>query len=346
MSYRLVIIVFSLFLAGVSLANIVPNSVTDHHVHVACFGYGSDCFLAEQIKKSWRFLFYQNIFDFTEEEAKEHGDPYIFKKLSKKIDESKYVGQVFVLAIDQVYKKDGEADRSQTEFYVPNDFVAAGAAKYDNVLFGASVHPYRRDALRELERVKAKGAQLVKLLPAIQRFKINAPNLQQYYLKLKELDLPLLIHVDDENSFSQEAQQFSQPAQLEFPLKLGVKVIAAHAASNGERDKGSTFEILLELAERYPNLSADVSALTIAVTRKGHLNKVVKKWKPERLFYGSDYPLSSQWLSSPLFYILELGFTKAWKLAQISNEWDRDIELKLALGMSAKVFKTKLNPSP
>jgi len=43
---------------------------------------------------------------------------------------------------------------------VPNEFVAEMAARHTNLLFGASVNPYRRDALARLEWAKAHGAVL------------------------------------------------------------------------------------------------------------------------------------------------------------------------------------------
>ncbi|MCB0420526.1 MAG: amidohydrolase family protein [Bdellovibrionales bacterium] len=320
------------------------KSVIDHHLHVACFGYQSKCYLGSRARENWRFWFYQKIFDFSESEAKRHGDGYIFDKLAARIKKSKYLKKAVVLAMDQVYTKEGVVDKDHTEFYVPNEFVAEHARRLPEFEFAASVHPYRPDALEALVTAREMGAVYVKLLPAIQRFFINDSSLKDYYHKLVELDLPLLIHVDDESSFSQESQQFSEPAHLEFPLSLGVTVIVAHAASNGERDGRPTREIVLELAKRYPQLIADVSALTIFTTRKGHLQQIVNSWSADRLFYGSDFPLTTNLLSSPWYYLFTLGFQKTWEIAQISNLWDRDIALKRALGLPVTVFHQSLVP--
>lgn len=333
------------FFSGLSAQGLTKSSqktVIDHHVHVACFGYQSDCYLSSKVQDNWRFWFYQKIFDFWVDEAKKHGDGFIFDKLSAKVKASKYVKEAVVLALDEVYSIKGERQKDKTEFYVPNDFVYKNTQRLPNLAFAASVHPYRKDALAELERVKKMNARYIKLLPAIQRFFINDPSLVPYYKKLVELKLPLLIHVDDENSFSQESKQYSEPAHLELPLSLGVDVIAAHAGSHGERNGKSTREIVVELAKKYPNLLADISALTIFATRKGHIKQVAKVWQPERLLYGSDYPLSTPLLTSPWFYVFDIGFSKAWEISRISNLWDMDIELKLALGMPKEVLKSRI----
>ena len=50
----------------------------------------------------------------------------------------------------------GNLDPARTEFYVPNEFVAALAARHTNLLFGASINPYRPDALARLDRAAGR----------------------------------------------------------------------------------------------------------------------------------------------------------------------------------------------
>ena len=45
----------------------------------------------------------------------------------------------------------GELDKSRTEIYVPNEFIAKETAKTTNLLFGASINPLRHDALARLD---------------------------------------------------------------------------------------------------------------------------------------------------------------------------------------------------
>ncbi len=311
----------------------------DSHAHIASFGYESDCYVSEKMKESYKFYGYQYLFGLSEKKAMQKGDAYLFDVLNEQIIDSEWVKQIVLLAMDQVYNKKGEVQKDKTEFYIPNDYIAKNIKKYSTFLLGASVHPFRKDALKALEKVKLQGAVLVKLLPAIQKFQPDDPQIKDYYLKLKELDLPLLIHVDDEKAFSKSHVQYTDPSTLEFPLKLGVTVICAHAASMGHKNEKNNFQTFLTLAKKYKNLYADISGLMIKKTRFGHLKKVLAdKELHSRLIYGSDFPLSSQIMSSPFYYREELGFFNALGMTLTSNTWDRNIELKKAMGTPESIF--------
>ncbi|MDB2426038.1 amidohydrolase family protein [bacterium] len=323
-----------------------PDSNTgyiDHHVHVACYGYQTDCYFSKEIRDSFKFRVYQHMFDFSEKEAKRYGDAEIFKKLERNIIMSKYIKQAVVLAMDEVYEISGKKRKDLTVFYVPNEFVAKETSKRPNLLFGASVHPYRPDALAQLEKVKADGAYLVKLLPAIQRFKANDPGLIPYYQKLIALNLPLLIHVDDESSFGEDHPEYSNPQFLELPLSLGVKVVAAHAGARGERNGKTNFQAVLELAQKYKNLFVDISAMSVTLTRNGQLVKILKaKELQGRIVYGSDWPLSHGLTSSPYYHVPHIGFKKAYEISKINNLWDRDVRLKKAYGAPESAFTNSI----
>lgn len=336
MRLKQVLLLFSFIYSVTSQAGYIDN-----HVHVACLGYQSNCYIADSLKNSYKFTIYQKMFGFKESEAKQMGDAIIFERLHKQVKESKLVDQVVVLALDQVYLANGDVDKKNTQIYVPNDFVSDNVKRYETFLFGASVHPYRKDALQALTEVKTEGAVLVKLIPSIQNFDPSDKRLTPYYKKLKELGLPLLIHMDDENSFAHDAKEFSGPLKLKLALDQGVTVICAHAASNGNSTtEGSYYESLTQMLSQYPHLYADVSGLLIFKTRFAHIQKVIQdpRWK-DRLIYGSDWPLSHTLLSSPLYYVFQLGFIKSFQLAQVDNLWDRDVLVKKAFGLENEVFK-------
>lgn len=61
-------------------------------------------------------------------------------------------GRCALLAFDHHYTDDGEVDLEHSEFYVPNDYVWDLWQKYpDCFLPTCSVHPYRKDARKELK---------------------------------------------------------------------------------------------------------------------------------------------------------------------------------------------------
>jgi uncharacterized protein len=58
-----------------------------------------------------------------------------------------------ILAFDKHYDIDGEENHERTEFYTPNLYVWKLTNEFQDFLLPVvSVHPYRRDALEELEK--------------------------------------------------------------------------------------------------------------------------------------------------------------------------------------------------
>ena len=84
----------------------------------------------------------------------------------------------------------------------------------------------------------------------------------------------------------------------------------------------------------FPNLYADVSALT-QLNRIGHLPRLLCHGELHgRLLYGTDMPLIKTGITSPWYYVYRLSPGTVRRLAAIANPWDQDVELKLALGMT------------
>jgi predicted TIM-barrel fold metal-dependent hydrolase len=249
--------------------------------------------------------------------------------------------QVVLLAFDEIYQKDGSLDETRCRFFVPNDFTHSVCAKRpDRFLFGASVHPYRRDALDELDRVKSMGAVLVKLLPNSHGFDPADPSLLPYYEKLRALELPLLVHGGFEHTIPALDQSFGDPLRLRPALETGCKVIVAHAGSAGRFHRQETIGGFLKLLDAYPNCFGDTAALT-NVWRTQYLKPLLcpelleKKYKVKiespfsRLVHGSDFPV-------PII-ALAFGFKQARlarsRLGDSRNALQLDIELKRARGV-------------
>jgi len=142
--------------------------IIDWHVHVAGMGFGgSGNFINEEMRDNFRFDFFLSWMDVTEDELEEYGDQILVKKLSDKIIRSKYVDQAVVLALDGVIdEKTKTLDRNKTQVYVSNEFVATQTAKYQSLLFGASINPNRENSLELLEEVYQQGAVLIKWIPS------------------------------------------------------------------------------------------------------------------------------------------------------------------------------------
>ena len=321
----------------------VPAGILDMHCHIAGIGAGgSGCFVSPKLRNNWRFNIYLHSFGVSRKELLAQGDRLVADRISESLAKSKYVNRAVLLALDGVIGADGQLDTNRTEVYVPDEFVAAMAAQHTNLLFGASVNPYRPDALERLEWAKAHGAVLVKWIPPIMEIDPGDPKLIPFYKKMAELNLPLLSHTGKEKSFSRADEQFGDPEKLRLPLSLGVTVIAAHAASvekyQGERGP----DRLARLMREYPNLYTDISALT-QINRAGCLKEALTK--PEfsgRLVYGTDYPLINTPLVSP-WYSLRLSFREKWSIWRTKNPWDRDVLMKHDLGIPTDTFASPAN---
>ena len=316
------------------------GAIIDVHTHVAGLGlHGSGCAVSPHLKDSYKFSIYLRAFSTDREELARDGDAVVAERLATKLRASTRVSQSVVLALDGFVDAAGDLDLERTEVMVPNEFVARETAHHEELLFGCSVHPNRKDAVDQLRRWKAEGAVLVKWLPSIQGIDPADPRHAAYYDACVELGLPILTHTGDEHSFTRADNGLADPLKLRAPLERGVTVIAAHVATIGETDGQDNFDRLLGLVDEFPNLYADISSLT-QINKLGHLARVLRepRWL-DRLVYGSDYPLTETPLVSPYLFPLNLTLQNMWELARIENVFDRDVALKRALGVPAAVFE-------
>ena len=309
------------------------------HVHAAGIGAGgSGVFVGAEMARSLRLPIYLRAFGVTRAELEEHGDRLVVDRISQRVGASKRVRKAVVLALDGVADAAGNLDRSATQIYVPNGFVASVASEYGNLCFGASVNPYRHDAIERLEQAKAAGAVLVKWIPNIMHIDPADESLRPFYAKLIELRLPLLSHAGDERSFASAIDGFGDPRRLQLPLSMGVTVIAAHIATTGQNDGTDNFERLLPMFDSYPNLYADISSLT-QINKRNYLKRALAvPGLDGRLLYGTDWPLQFFPLVSPYYHVDHIGWSAAKAVAAIDNAWDRDVALKAAFGVPKHVF--------
>ena len=311
----------------------------DLHCHTAGIGAGgSGCFVSRELEQSYKFGIYLKAFGVTREELAQQGDALIIRRISEQLAGSARVGAAILLALDGVVNDAGELDREHTQVYVPNEFVAAETAKFTNLLWGASINPYRKDALSRLDWAAAHGAKLVKWIPSTMHIDPADERLAPFYRRLVELRLPLLCHAGQERSFMDARDELADPVRLELPLKLGVTVIAAHIASTGASFGERDTDRLARMMAAHTNLYSEISSLTQG-NKLGYLREALTR--PEfrgRLLYGTDFPLINTALVSPWLYPLNLTRARMAALARIQNPWDRDVELKRALGVPQEVF--------
>jgi uncharacterized protein len=320
------------------------KDIIDIHCHTAGIGAGDGgCFVSPALMRSWKYRIYLRAFGVTEKDLRREGDGLILQRISEKLGQSRRVASAVILAMDGVVGEDGELNRMSTEIFIPNEFIAAQVGRYPNLLFGASINPLRRDAVERLEQAAGWGAVLLKWLPSIQHIDPADRRLIPFYLKLIELGLPLLTHTGEENSFTWTRDELGDPERLRLPLSLGVSVIAAHAASNGKNQGENNHDRFLRLCSEFPNLYADISALT-QLNRLGHLQRLLKHADLHgRLLYGTDMPLLQTAIVNPYAFASRVSPRRLLAIARLANPWDQDVALKEALGVPQGVFQQARN---
>jgi mannonate dehydratase len=216
--------------------------------------------------------------------------------------------KLMLLAFDYAVDESGVELAQRTTVAIPDEYARRVAAAHrERFEWIASIHPYRADAVSRLERAKAQGARAVKWLPPAMGMDLAHPKCVPFYDALRRVDMPLLIHVGEEQAVPGVGRNdLGNPLKLRHPLDHGVRVIAAHCATLGhsadlDRDRNpdkapqaANFELFARLMDekRYAKLLfGDISAVT-QLNRVDHLPALLTRaeWH-ERLLNGSDYPL-------------------------------------------------------
>ena len=212
--------------------------------------------------------------------------------------------KVMLLAFDFTHDERGTRRPDLTTFAVTNEYAQRIAATRPNRFeWIASVHPYRADAIEALESARRGGARAVKWLPPAMNIDLSNPRCRPFYEALARLDLPLLVHVGEEQAVAgAERHDLANPLFLRFPLDAGARVIAAHCASLGkspdldaagkpEVENFVLFERLMAHKPYEGRLFGEISAITQA-NRNAALPRILAHadWDA-RLLNGTDYPL-------------------------------------------------------
>jgi predicted TIM-barrel fold metal-dependent hydrolase len=165
------------------------------------------------------------------------------------------------------------------------------------------VHPYRRDALTELERCAARGAKLVKWVPNSMGIDPADPRCDPFYERMKALGMALLSHAGEENALVSVESDLGNPLRLRRALDRGVRVIVAHCGTLGEsedlddpgRRKVASFDLFLRIMDdaRYRGLAyGDLSAVCFRNRDPRVLRTLLERTDlHERLVDGTDWPL-------------------------------------------------------
>jgi predicted TIM-barrel fold metal-dependent hydrolase len=281
----------------------LSDPVIDIHVH---FGAPEDqvsgCYWSKEFESGIAFFAFRLV---TSSLFRKIDIGYIKKHLLKVINGAKHVDKCVLLALDQVYDENGKAydqygGEKKTHLHVPNSYLANFAKENERILFGASVHPYRPDWEIELQSCLGNRAVLCKWIPSSQQIDLTNSKCLPIYSKLAEYNLPLLCHVGPEAAippYDKPSQELNSPRLLRNALDAGVTVIAAHAALpllppplESDKPYQELVALFREAELKGWKLYADLSAINLG-PRGMYVEKLQKGIPPERLIFGSDYPI-------------------------------------------------------
>ena len=287
-----------------------PAKVWDAHAHLVGVGDGgSGAWANPKMDSLWNPLQYiQKLFYLNAgcvHNAPGRVDESFVARLENLMDGFPPGAKILLLAFVWAHDEGGRPLREASAFHLPNAYAARVAAAHpERMVWAASIHPYRVDALDALEAAVASGARAMKWLPAAMGIDPASPRCDAFYRALARHDLPLVTHAGHEAAVAGTARQdYGNPLKLRRPMDLGVRVVVAHCASHGEDadlDRGangprrSSFDLFARLMDEPGHagrLFADISAVT-QFNRADVLETLLARpdWHG-RLLNGSDYPL-------------------------------------------------------
>ena len=232
----------------------------------------------------------------------------------------------------EVYTSDGNLDLPSTHLYVKNDYALAVCRRNPKMLFAASVHPYRKDAVAEIERCVAAGAVMMKWLPIVQNFNPSDERCIPFYEVLAHYKLPLLSHTGGEKSLPNLDPNVMDPALLLPAVQRGVTVIAAHCGTRSEPAETDYLPTFIRMAREHEHFYGDTAALCLPTREYAFDLLLNDKIVRNKLIHGSDWPIIS---IPPL---LPLGIRESWRLMADRNWMRRDITIKRKLGFDETYF--------
>ncbi len=152
-----------------------------------------------------------------------------------------------------------------------NDLVAGAEKKYSSKIIGfGRVDPRRgEEAIREINRIKELGLRGVKLHPYVECFRPDHPFFNEFFSKIRELDMVILIHT---------GTLFSSPGYIKQVLKKyhDLKFILGHLQ-----------EGCISLMRDYENVYSDTSGCRVK------LLEYATETCEDKIMFGSDYPYLS-----------------------------------------------------
>nr|HPG31415.1 hypothetical protein [bacterium] len=180
------------------------KNIVDCHIHILGVSEEqSGCYANPDMKsflkspvKHIKYLIYLS----ASKSRKNNVDDEYMKRLSDLIEAFNPEGKHLIFAMDKYYEKNGSANNEKTEFYVPNDYVYELSKAKEYFIPVASVHPYRADALDELEKLANKNIRFIKWIPNCMGIDPSDTDIIPFYNVMKKRGMILISHTGNEDA--------------------------------------------------------------------------------------------------------------------------------------------------
>lgn len=175
-----------------------------------------------------------------------------------------------------------------------NRFVADCVREGGGRLIGlGTLHPDSADTEGDFEALIEAGLHGVKIHPDVQRFPADSPWAMQVYELCEDRGVPVLVHTGDFR------YDYSNPPRIANILRRfpRLRFIGAHFAG------WSVWDEAARLLGEYPNLVVDTSSSFYYIPPE-KAKALIRVFGPERVMFGSDYPMWSR--KNELEYIRRL----------------------------------------
>lgn len=249
---------------------------------------------------------------------------------------SQYVDKTCLFGVDaRVDDRGREIHRDQTVCASNADVIAVANRYPDQFIPFFSINPLRPDALDRIDASVDQGCVGAKFLQNYWCLDLNDELLLPYYGKLRDLKLPLIVHIGSEYAITSD-KRYEGSDMLRLPLECDITVIAAHMglgqighwlapwrnlSKNPVWFDRDYFHIL-EMLETHDNLYADLSAMLIPLRARALAHLAEQQQVHHKILFGTDYPVPF----TIHFNTHGIPSADARRIAQIANPFDRYVE--------------------
>ncbi len=260
-------------------------------------------------------------------------DPYevYTNTLVSLVRDSKHLSKTVLFGVDaKVDDKGREIHKDPTVCATNEELLKLYQKNSDVIVPFFSINPKRPDALDLIDKYSELGFRGAKFLQNYWGVDTREERYRGYFEKLKEKNLPLIVHIGSESSVP-SVKACERIEMLDHPLHVGVNVIAAHMAlsysplkplqtfSKNPKHFNEEYFTLLQMLRRHDNLYADISALMTPVRAKALRHLSLQKEVHDKLLFGTDYPVPY----TTLLNSYDLPYKKRFELGKEHNPFDR-----------------------